>query len=256
MMPAPVRACFVTGTDTEVGKTLTSCSLLHAWAQEGLVAVGLKPVAAGAHEHSGALGQQSYWVNDDVEQLRQATSLELSSQQVSPYVLRAPVAPHLAARMEGVHLDVQVMVQAYQRLCGVAEAVVVEGVGGFCVPLNDQHDTSDLAQQLGLPVVLVVGLRLGCINHALLTAQAIAAKGLRLAAWVANTVDAHMPELQNNVQAIHQRLQVWAPVGQHVVCAGFVPRLSDSGAEPVAKAAATYLDWRGVDWSVVESSVP
>jgi len=251
MMPAPLRACFVTGTDTEVGKTLISCALLHAWAQESLVAAGLKPVAAGAHEHSGALGQQGHLVNDDVERLRQASSLELSSQQVSPYVLRAPVAPHLAARMEGVHLDVQVMVQAYQRLCGIAEAVVVEGVGGFCVPLNDQHDTSDLAQQLGLPVVMVVGLRLGCINHALLTAQAIAAKGLRLAAWVANTVDAHMPELQNNVQAIHQRLQVWAPVGQHVVCAGFVPRLSDSGAEPVAKAAATYLDWRGVDWRAI-----
>ena len=255
-VPVPVRACFVTGTDTEVGKTLVSCALLHAWAQEGMVAVGLKPVAAGSHEQSGALGQQGHLVNDDVEQLRQASSLGLSSQQVSPYVLRAPVAPHLAARMEGVHLDLPVMVQAYQRLCGLAQAVVVEGVGGFCVPLNDQHDTSDLAQQLGLPVVLVVGLRLGCINHALLTAQAIAAKGLRLAAWVANTVDAHMPELQNNVQAIHQRLQVWAPVGQHVVCAGCVPRLSDSGAEPVAEAAATYLNWSSVDWSVVESSVP
>jgi len=244
MMPAPVRACFVTGTDTEVGKTLVSCALLHAWAQEGLVAAGLKPVAAGAHEHSGALGQQGHLVNDDVEQLRQASSLTLSSQQVSPYVLRTPVAPHLAARREGVHLDMQVMVQAYQHLCGLAQAVVVEGVGGFCVPLNEHQDTSDLAAQLGLPVVLVVGLRLGCINHALLTSQAIAAKGLRLAAWVANTVDAHMPELQNNVQAIHERLQLLAPVGQQVVYAGCVPRLS----EPVAEAAATYLDWRGVDW--------
>jgi dethiobiotin synthetase len=227
-----------------VGKTLVSCALLHAWAQEGLVAAGLKPVAAGAHEHSGALGQQGHLVNDDVEQLRQASSLTLSSQQVSPYVLRTPVAPHLAARREGVHLDMQVMVQAYQHLCGLAQAVVVEGVGGFCVPLNEHQDTSDLAAQLGLPVVLVVGLRLGCINHALLTSQAIAAKGLRLAAWVANTVDAHMPELQNNVQAIHERLQLLAPVGQQVVYAGCVPRLS----EPVAEAAATYLDWRGVDW--------
>jgi dethiobiotin synthetase len=108
---------------------------------------------------------------------------------------------------------------------------------------------------LGLPVVLVVGLRLGCINHALLTAQAIAAKGLRLAAWVANTVDAHMPELQNNVQAIHERLQAWAPVGQNVVYAGCVPRLSDPLAEPVAKAAATYLNWSSVDWSVMDRSV-
>ncbi len=247
MMPAPVRACFVTGTDTEVGKTLVSCALLHAWAQEGLVAAGLKPVAAGAQEPPEAQGLYSQWVNEDVEQLRQASSLTLSSQQVSPYVLRTPVAPHLATRREGVHLDMQVMVQAYQHLCGLAQAVVVEGVGGFCVPLNEHQDTSDLAAQLGLPVVLVVGLRLGCINHALLTAQAIAAKGLRLAAWVANTVDAHMPELQNNVQAIHERLQLLAPVGQQVVYAGCVPRLS----EPVAEAAATYLDWRGVDWRAI-----
>jgi len=252
MMSMPVRACFVTGTDTEVGKTLVSCALLQTWAQEGLVAAGLKPVAAGAQEQPDAQGLQAQWVNEDVELLRRASTLKLSSQQVSHYVLRAPVAPHLAARMEGVHLDVQVMVQAYQRLCGIAEAVVVEGVGGFCVPLNDQHDTSDLAEQLGLPVVMVVGLRLGCINHALLTAQAVAAKGLRLAAWVANTVDAHMPELQNNVQAIHERLQLLAPVGQQVVYAGCVPHLS----EPVAKAAATYLNWSSVDWSVVARSAP
>ncbi len=251
-MRAP-RACFVTGTDTEIGKTLVSCALLQAWAQEGLQVVGMKPVAAGAQqvqmETPPASNLSTPWLNEDVELLRCASTLKLPQQLVNPYLLHAAVAPHLAARMQGVDLNLQLMLDAYQNLCaqaqGVVEGVVVEGAGGFCVPLNDQHDTSDLALQLGLPVVLVVGLRLGCINHALLTAQAIAAKGLRLAAWVANTVDAHMPELQNNVKAIHDRLQAWAPAGHPVVCAGCVPRLP----EPNAAAAAAHLDWRDVNWS-------
>jgi len=191
---------FVTGTDTEIGKTLIACALLHAAARQGWSAVGMKIVASGA-EYAG--GQ---WHNDDVARLRRASSVSMPPTVSCPYVLPQAIAPHIAAAATGVALDLQTIRHAYQTATTHAEAVVVEGVGGFRVPLNDHLDTADLAQQLRLPVILVVGMRLGCISHALLTAEAIAARGLHLAGWVANHIDPAMQGAQANVQTLAHRL--------------------------------------------------
>jgi dethiobiotin synthetase len=148
-----------------------------------------------------------------------------------PYLLREPAAPHIVAKQENVHIDPAHIAACYAKVAAQADAVVVEGVGGFCVPLNDAFDTADLARQLALPVIMTVGLRLGCINHALLTAEAIAARGLKLVGWVANTVDENMRYAEDNVESLVQRLP--APL------LGCVPRL----AVPLPAAAAAYLDF-------------
>ncbi|MCA3236727.1 MAG: dethiobiotin synthase [Curvibacter sp.] len=216
-------SCFVTGTDTEIGKTLVSGALVHTLCQAGVRAVGMKPLAAGAEVVDGELH------NEDVEFLHAAGPIKLPRELTTPYLLRAPVAPHLAAALESRPIEPSRVVAAYEQVRAQVEAVVVEGVGGWRVPLTPSYDTSDLARELGLPVILVVGLRLGCINHALLTAEAIAARGLHLAGWVANTVDPSMAQSDGNVEAIAARLS--APL------LGRIPRLSP----PSAAAAAAYL---------------
>jgi dethiobiotin synthetase len=177
------RHWFVTGTDTGVGKTLVSSAMLHALAGSGLRAVGMKPVAAGLEDVDGE------WRNDDVERLNAAGNVDAPLALRCPYLLRAPMSPHLAAKEEGVRIALQPMLSAFSELAARADAVVVEGVGGFCVPFGDDLDSADLAVALGLPVILVVGLRLGCLSHALLTAEAVRARGLVLAGWVASMVD-------------------------------------------------------------------
>lgn len=211
-------SCFVTGTDTEIGKTLVSSALLHALGQQGVRAAGMKPVAAGLELRDGG------WHNDDVDALAAAAPLKLPQALTTPYLLRAPASPNIAAALEGVWIDSAHILQCFRQIQQQAEAVVVEGVGGFRVPLSDDFDTADLAQQLGLPVILVVGLRLGCISQALLTAEAIAARGLPLAGWVANTLDPAMAHVDANVEAIAARIN--APL------LGRLPRF------PVATAAA------------------
>lgn len=218
-------AYFVTGTDTEIGKTLVSCALLYALTQCGMRAAGMKPVAAGAVLRDGALH------NEDVDALVAAANIALPLELIAPYLLRDATAPHIAAAQEGVSIDSDHICASYQRVHDAADAVVVEGVGGFRVPLSERFDTADLAQRLGLPVILVVGLRLGCINHALLTAEAIAARGLTLAGWVANVVDVGMHHSEANIEALTARLP--APL------LGCVPRL----AAPVPSTAAAYLDF-------------
>ena len=224
-MRTPPFSCFVTGTDTEIGKTLVSCAVLHVFGQSGLRVVGMKPVAAGAVWRDGA------WRNDDVDALAAASALKFPQSLMAPYVLPTPAAPHIAAAIEGVRIDPVHILHCYQQLRDQSDAVVVEGVGGFCVPLNEDFDTADLAQQLALPVILVVGLRLGCISQALLTAQAIAARGLVLAGWVANTVDPGMAHVQENIQALSRRLP--APL------LGHLPRF----AAPSTALAAARLDF-------------
>jgi dethiobiotin synthetase len=226
-------SCFVTGTDTEIGKTLVSSALLHALAQAGVRAAAIKSVAAGAHAVQTADGE--VWHNDDADALAQAANVVLPPELAVPYMFKAAAAPHVAAKLEGVAIDIGYIRRCYAKVIELADAVVVEGVGGFCVPLTDGEDTADLAQQLALPVIMVVGLRLGCINHALLTADAIAARGLKLAGWVANTVDAGMPYAEDNVQALSARLS--APL------LGCVPRLSADGHTPPPAAAAAFLDF-------------
>ncbi|HVL76132.1 MAG TPA: dethiobiotin synthase [Noviherbaspirillum sp.] len=218
-------AWFVTGTDTEIGKTLTTCTMLHALAQQGLRAAGMKPVAAGCEERDGA------WRNEDVDSIMAASSAGLPQQLVCPYLLREPAAPHIVAALEGVTIDPARILSSFEQVRAQSDAVVVEGVGGFRVPLTNGYDTADLARDLKLPVVLVVGLRLGCINHALLTAEAIAARGLTLAGWVANVVDLEMRLGMDNIEALTARLP--APL------LGCIPRLPAA----LPSAAAAHLDF-------------
>ncbi|KPK26267.1 MAG: dethiobiotin synthetase [Betaproteobacteria bacterium SG8_40] len=194
------RSCFVTGTDTEIGKTLIACALLHAYRDKGLTAVGMKPVAAGASR--GKAGP----VNDDVEALVDASSVAAGRDLVNPYLFADPVAPHIAAAGEQRTIDPSHIVACYRQLAALADVVVVEGVGGFRVPLGERFDTADLACRLALPVVLVVGMRLGCINHALLTAEAIRSRKLVCAGWIANQVDPHMQRQAENIAALDDLL--------------------------------------------------
>lgn len=220
--------CFVTGTDTEIGKTLVSSAILHKLAASGRRACGMKPVAAGAQDIDGELH------NEDADMLRAAGNVHLPMSITTPFLLKEPAAPHIAAALEGVTIEPVPILAAYTEIHAASDAVVVEGVGGFRVPFNDEFDSADLATQLNLPVILVVGLRLGCINHALLTVEAIVSRGLVLAGWVANSVDPDMRFERENIDALEQRIP--APL------LGHVPRLQ----EPTAQAAAEYIDLAGL----------
>jgi dethiobiotin synthetase len=191
------QAFFLTGTDTEVGKTFAACALLHAAHGQGLSTLGMKPVAAGVDEHGR---------NQDVELLIAASSVKVPRELVNPCCFAAPIAPHIAAADERREIAIDSLRAAFEHLADRAEFIVVEGVGGFRVPLGETVDSADLAQALDLPVILVVGLRLGCLNHALLTAEAIRARGLGLAGWIANRIDPAMERWQGNVAALEFRL--------------------------------------------------
>lgn len=212
---------FITGTDTEVGKTCITAALLYWCGQQGWRSAGYKPVAAGLDANGG---------NEDIQSLRAASSLALTAQEIGPMQFQAACAPHIAAALEGRSISLAPLVQQARALAARSDVLVVEGVGGFCVPLGPEGDTSDLAVALGYPVVLVVGLRLGCISHALLTAEAIRARGLPLVGWVANTVDPEMIHLQANIDTLREEL-----LRRHQApCLGVVPRLAD--ASPAAAA--------------------
>jgi len=212
---------FITGTDTGVGKTLVSCALLHGLAAQGKRVVGFKPVAAGCDGED---------LNEDARALRAASSIQAAYGQINPYCFPHAIAPHLAARHAGVRIEFGRILASYRELAAQADEVIVEGVGGFCVPLNAQQDSADLAAELSLPVILVVGMRLGCLNHALLTLRAIAAHQLECAGWVANVLDETMPALQENIDALRERIE--APL------LGIVPFMR----APDAKDAAQLLD--------------
>jgi dethiobiotin synthetase len=192
---------FVTGTDTGVGKTLCSAALLHALARRHARVVGMKPVAAGLVEHAGRL------VSEDVLALRAASTLAVPPGLDNPVALPEPLSPHLAARRAGVIVRVADLLAPAKALAGMSDALVVEGAGGWRVPLNDEGETlADFARALGAPVVLVVGLRLGCLNHAMLTAEAIRADGLQIAGWIANRVDPQMACADENLATLRHWL--------------------------------------------------
>lgn len=216
-LPAGAFSCFVTGTDTEIGKTLVSATLLHLLATRGVRVAGMKPVAAGATWRDGA------WHNDDADMLAAHANVQLPAHLTTPYLLQTPAAPHIAAAIDKVVMDPAHIQACFAQVELQAQAVIVEGVGGFRVPLTDRYDTADMAQQLGLPVILVVGLRLGCISQALLTVEAIQSRGLTLMGWIANTVDADMGHVQDNIHALQQRID--APL------LGHIPRLQVSTVE-------------------------
>ena len=188
---------FVTGTDTGVGKTMFSAALLQRFGALGLRAAGMKPVAAGSRDGS----------NEDIEALIAASSPGLDRKLVCPYLFDAPIAPHIAASETGITIDLAVIERAFGALSAQADVVVIEGVGGFRVPLNERDDAADMARRLGLPLILVVGLRLGCLNHALLTRDAIESAGLTLTGWVANRIDPGMARAGENIQALLERLR-------------------------------------------------
>jgi dethiobiotin synthetase len=197
---------FVIGTDTGVGKTHAAAHLLRGWVAAGHRVVGMKPVAAGTDPG-----------DDDALRLRAASNVAVPAALDNPVRLPEPLSPHLAARRAGVAITLAPIVAAFRALQPRADAVVVEGAGGFLVPLDEPPDGglltgADLAEALGLPVVLVVGLRLGCLNHALLTAEAVRARGLTLAGWIANRVDPHMACADDNLAFLcrHLPAPLWA----------------------------------------------
>ena len=209
-LPGASIGFFITGTDTGVGKTLIACALLRALAARGLRVIGMKPVAAGAMEENRAL------VNEDVIALKAAANVRAPDELVNPFCFAPPIAPHIAAAQAGTRIERRRLSTAYRALTTLADCVVVEGAGGFRVPLGAHFDTADLAADLDLPVVLVVGMRLGCINHALLSASEIERFGLKLAGWVANHIDAGMACPDENVAALRARIR--APMLARVEC--------------------------------------
>lgn len=191
---------FVTGTDTGVGKTTVSSLLLRAYVAQGCKAVGMKPVASGCEVEDGKL------VSADATMLKDAGNVHAQLEIINPYTFKPPISPHLASSQAGIEIKLPVIQQAFHALQNLADVIIVEGVGGFLAPLNDRQNAADLAVELGLPVILVVGMRLGCLNHALLTAEAVTRRGLPLAGWVASCVEANMMSLEDNIATLDARL--------------------------------------------------
>lgn len=218
------KGIFVAGTDTGVGKTCCSLGLMACLQQAGYRVAAMKPVASGCEPTAAGLR------NEDALLLSQQASLDLDYSQVNPYALTLPIAPHIAAATEGVEIQSAVVKTAFDTMSMLADIVVVEGVGGWKVPINEQETMADVAALLGLPVVLVVGLRLGCLSHTLLTIEAIKRTGLPLAGWIANCTGPEMAWQQENIQTLCQRLP--APL------LGNVSRL----LKPEPNAIAAYLD--------------
>lgn len=221
------HGCFITGTDTEIGKTTIAAAIVSLLGKTGLRVAGLKPVAAGMSVINGER------INEDVHALRSASNVTLRVDEVAPFQFEAACAPHVAAALEGRSIDRGRILAAIEATAARCDRVVVEGVGGFRVPFDaaGDWDSADLACDLGLPVLLVVGLRLGAINHALLTAEAVRARGLRLCGWVANTVDPAMLQVSATIDALTVGLG-------NAPCLGLVPRLP----QPTPEAIAPYLN--------------
>lgn len=214
------KGFFVTGTDTEVGKTVISVGLIHALQQQGYRVSAMKPVASGCEQTDDGLR------NEDALALQQAANVKAAYEVMNPYAFLPAIAPHIAAEQEGVKVDLDTLYQHFEQLQQMSDAIVVEGAGGWLVPLNKTESIADFAVKLQLPVVLVVAIKLGCINHALLTAEIIRAKGLKLAGWVANDF---LGDVEHTaiIQSIAARID--AP------CLGVVPRLD------ITDKAANYL---------------
>ncbi|MGG5290473.1 dethiobiotin synthase [Pseudomonas shirazensis] len=216
------QAYFIAGTDTDVGKTTIAAGLLHAARLQGLSTLAAKPVASGCTVTNKGLR------NADALALIDQSTIQLPYERVNPFAFEPAIAPHLAAREADVALAVPALLKAMQEILAEgADFTLIEGAGGWRVPLSDHANLSDLAIALKLPVILVVGVRLGCINHALLSAEAIARDGLQLAGWVANVIDPRTSRLEENLASLAERLP--AP------CLGRVPKLKQASADAVAE---------------------
>jgi dethiobiotin synthetase len=193
---------FITGTDTEIGKTLVAGALIQKFREHGMNALGFKPVAAGTYQDS-----KGKVLNEDIETLRIAANLEPGQVMPSPYVFDMPIAPHIAAEKLGKRLQISTILESYKEVSRQTNLIIIEGAGGLLIPLNAEENLGDLAQQLGLPVIMVVGMRLGCINHALLTYEALTSRKLIVAGWVANCLASEMPFLQENIKTLQSKIQ-------------------------------------------------
>ena len=207
------RAYFVTGTDTEVGKTYVTCAVLRTLVGAGLRVVAMKPVAAGC-----VVNAQGELDNEDVLAHAAASNVPAPRALVNPYAFAPPVSPHLAAQEAGVTIDFSHLHSCLDTLRKEADLVLVEGAGGWLAPVDDERTMADMARALGLPVILVVGMRLGCLNHALLSTEAILASGARLAGWFANEIDPAMSRAPENLAYLKQHIA--APF------LGFIPHAS------------------------------
>ena len=191
---------FITGTDTEIGKTWCSVALIHYFKRQGRSVIGMKPVASGCQRIEGRLR------NEDALMLQEHASEHIPYNLVNPYAFKQPVSPHIASIQESKSIDIEVIKENFEVLKDRAEVVIVEGVGGWMAPLNATDDVSDLAEALQLPVILVVGIRLGCINHARLTYTAIQSSGLRCAGWIANCVTEDMQAGRLNIDTLRSNI--------------------------------------------------
>lgn len=191
---------FVTGTDTEVGKTLVSGALILKLRELGRNAIGFKPVVAGTYQ-----GQNGEYINEDIETLRVASNLP-QTQSICPFVLDTPAAPHIVAKANGIELNVNKLLESFTGIQNENDFVVVEGAGGFIVPLNDHESLADFAQKIDLPIIVVVGMKLGCLNHTLLTIEAIKTRKMKIAGWVANALAQEMSLLNENIQSLQDRI--------------------------------------------------
>lgn len=196
-----MKGLFVTGTDTGVGKTWFTLACIRALQAEGINTVAMKPVASGAQTVDGKL------LNEDALSIQQSLRPHVDYELINPYVFAPPVSPHIAAAEAGVEIDLQHIKQSCETLSRDADCVIVEGVGGWLAPLSDALTVADMAGVLGLPVVMVVGIRLGCLNHAMLTAQAIRRSGLDLSGWVANCLEPQLPFIDRQIDYLNQTLQ-------------------------------------------------
>lgn len=223
----PRQVYFVTGTDTDVGKTTVTAALLQRANQLGLRCFGIKPVSAGCQQDEGGV-----WQSDDALQLAASASVALHPDLLAPIRLPLPVSPHLAAQAAGVHLSVARLAGLVRgALSTPATHVLIEGAGGWDVPINPRESLADLAKALQFPVILVVGMRLGCLNHALLTARAIRQDGLQLVGWVANSLEPDTPLLAEQIESLQQRL--------HAPCLGILPYQNDQ----TVQSRADVLRW-------------
>ncbi len=194
------QAFFITGTDTNVGKTYVACKLIRQYVAQGYKVVGMKPVAAGCEFVDGK------WVNDDVLKLEAASNVKAPRELINPYSFKEAIAPHIAAELAGVEIEIEVIKQAFDALATVADIVIVEGAGGFLVPINDNETMADLAIALNIPIIVTVGMKLGCINHTLLTVEAIKVRQLTLHGWVANQIDQNMQFYNENIATVAKKI--------------------------------------------------
>ncbi len=187
---------FITGTDTGVGKTTITLGLMQALQARGQLVTAMKPVASGCVSTAAGL------ISDDARRLQARSSIDVDFDQMNPYAFEPPIAPHLAAEAVGVRINIQIIERGLRCLATDVDQVLVEGVGGWLVPISQRQTMADVALALGLPVIMVVGVTLGCINHALLTAGAVQSSGLRLVGWVANRVDPQCEQPDDVIAAL------------------------------------------------------